>query len=97
MFRNVGIKVVAASAIWVGALPLLSGAAQADATSPQIVVPAPNTRLPDLSILRSEQDRQMFQLQQQINRDQDRRMILDQVQRPQVPIIGPRCGSYGGC
>lgn len=48
-------------------------------------------RFNELQILQSRQNRIEFQREQQRFREQDRQIVVPQVQRPEVPMVKPSC------
>ncbi|GAA4124275.1 hypothetical protein ACFFTN_10980 [Aminobacter aganoensis] len=74
---------------------LLAGATQAYAIDlpgqPDRNQLAREGRFNELQILQSRQNRIEFQAEQQRFREQDRQIVVPQIQRPDVPMVKPSC------
>ncbi|MBA9020203.1 hypothetical protein [Aminobacter ciceronei] len=74
---------------------LLAGAVQAHAIDlpgqPDRNQLAREGRINELQILQSQQGRADFQAEQQRLREQDRQIVIPQMQRPEVPVMKSHC------
>ncbi|MDR7223668.1 hypothetical protein [Aminobacter aminovorans] len=74
---------------------LLAGAMQAHAIDlpgqPDKNQLAREGRINELQILQSQQGRADFQAEQQRLREQDRQIVIPQIQRPEIPVMKSNC------
>lgn len=89
------MKMVGSKLALVVAGVLLAGAMQAHAIDlpgqPDRNQLAREGRINELQILQSQQSRSAFQAEQQRLREQDRQIVVPQVQRPEVPVMKSSC------
>lgn len=96
MRRTLSIRAVAA-ALWLAAAIMAAAPALAldlaipgsQPSAQGIQVPGPT--MLDLQTQTAIQERQNFQLRQQINRENDRYMNLQPMPRPDMPTVQPTC------